>query len=42
MPGMIVAPQPEAAEAGADILARGGNAIDAAIAAAPEQGGFTF
>jgi gamma-glutamyltranspeptidase / glutathione hydrolase len=38
MPGMIVAPQPEAAEAGADILARGGNAIDAAIAAAFVQG----
>lgn len=31
---MIVAPQPEAAEAGADILRAGGNAIDAAIACA--------
>lgn len=38
MPGMIVAPQPEAAEAGADVLARGGNAVDAAIAAAFVQG----
>ncbi|WP_158742952.1 gamma-glutamyltransferase [Acidisphaera sp. L21] len=38
MPGMIVAPQPEAAEAGAEVLARGGNAIDAAIAAAFVQG----
>ncbi len=35
---MIVAAQPEAAEAGADILARGGNAIDAAMAAALVQG----
>ncbi|MEC8822148.1 MAG: gamma-glutamyltransferase, partial [Pseudomonadota bacterium] len=35
---MIVAPQPEAAEAGARILKRGGNAIDAAIAAALVQG----
>ncbi len=32
--GMIVAPQPEAVDAGADILRRGGNAIDAAIACA--------
>lgn len=31
---MIVAPQPEAAEAGANVLARGGNAMDAAIACA--------
>lgn len=35
---MIVAAQPEAAEAGADILQRGGNAVDAAIAAALVQG----
>lgn len=35
---MIVAAQPEAAEAGAEILARGGNAIDAAMAAALVQG----
>lgn len=38
MAGMIVAAQPEAAEAGAQILERGGNAIDAAIAAAFMQG----
>lgn len=38
MSGMIVAPQPEAAEAGADVLARGGNAVDAAVAAAFVQG----
>ena len=38
MPGMIVAPQPEAVEAGAAVLARGGNAIDAAIACALVQG----
>ena len=31
---MIVAPQPEAVEAGAEVLERGGNAIDAAIACA--------
>lgn len=35
---MIVAAQPEAAEAGAGILQRGGNAVDAAIAAALVQG----
>ncbi|PZR84010.1 MAG: gamma-glutamyltransferase [Stutzerimonas stutzeri] len=35
---MIVAPQPEAAEAGADILKAGGNAVDAAIACALVQG----
>lgn len=35
---MIVAPQPEAAEAGAEVLARGGNAVDAAIACAFVQG----
>lgn len=38
MGGMIVAAQPEAAEAGAQILEAGGNAIDAAIAAAFMQG----
>ena len=32
--GMIVAPQPEAVEAGALVLRRGGNAVDAAIACA--------
>lgn len=36
--GMVVAPQPEAAEAGAEVLERGGNAIDAAIACAFMQG----
>ncbi|NKC30617.1 gamma-glutamyltransferase [Roseomonas sp. BU-1] len=35
---MIVAPQPEAAEAGAAILRAGGNALDAAIACALAQG----
>lgn len=35
---MVVAPQPEAAEAGAEVLERGGNAIDAAIACAFMQG----
>ena len=34
---MIVAPQPEAAEAGAIVLGRGGNAVDAAIACALVQ-----
>lgn len=38
MRGMIVAAQPEAAEVGADILRRGGNAVDAAIACAFSQG----
>jgi gamma-glutamyltranspeptidase / glutathione hydrolase len=38
MRGMIVAPQPEAVEAGAEILKRGGNAVDAAIACALVQG----
>mgnify|MGYP005807847835 CR=1 FL=1 len=32
--GMIVAPQPEAVEAGALVLKRGGNAVDAAVACA--------
>ncbi|HET6182152.1 MAG TPA: gamma-glutamyltransferase [Acetobacteraceae bacterium] len=36
--GMICAPQPEAAEAGAEILLAGGNAVDAAIACALVQG----
>lgn len=35
---MIVCPQPEAADAGADILRKGGNAVDAAIACALAQG----
>lgn len=35
---MICAPQPEAVEIGGDILARGGNAFDAAIACAFAQG----
>lgn len=34
---MIVAPQPEATEAGALVLKRGGNAVDAAVAAALVQ-----
>ena len=34
MTGMIVAPQPEAVEAGAKVLADGGNAYDAALACA--------
>jgi gamma-glutamyltranspeptidase / glutathione hydrolase len=34
---MVVTPQPEATEAGRDVLARGGNAIDAAIATALVQ-----
>jgi gamma-glutamyltranspeptidase/glutathione hydrolase len=38
MHGMIVAPQPEAVEAGALTLKRGGNAVDAAIACALTQG----
>jgi gamma-glutamyltranspeptidase/glutathione hydrolase len=36
--GMIVAPQPEAVEAGAIALKRGGNAVDAAITCALVQG----
>ena len=35
--GMVSAPQPEAVEAGLDILAAGGNAVDAAIGAALVQ-----
>jgi gamma-glutamyltranspeptidase/glutathione hydrolase len=35
---MIVAPQPEAVEAGADMLRAGGNALDAVLAAAFTQG----
>ncbi|MAN98570.1 MAG: gamma-glutamyltransferase, partial [Roseovarius sp.] len=35
---MVVAPQPEAAEAGIDVLRAGGNAVDAAIATAFVQG----
>ena len=35
--GIVSAPQPEAVEAGADALARGGNAVDAAIACALVQ-----
>ena len=35
---MIVAAQPEAAEAGARVLKRGGNAVDAAMTAALVQG----
>ncbi len=38
MRGMIVAPQPEAVEAGALALKRGGNAVDAAISCAFMQG----
>src|SRR5258707_11705279 len=38
MRGMVVAPQPEAVEAGALTLKRGGNAVDAAIACALTQG----
>ncbi len=35
--GMVCAPQPEAVEAGALALKRGGNAVDAAIACALVQ-----
>lgn len=35
---MIVAPEPEAAEAGIEVLGRGGNAIDAALVCALVQG----
>ena len=37
MPGMIVAPQPIAVEEGARVLAKGGNAIDAAVTCALVQ-----
>ena len=36
--GMIVAPQPEAVEAGAVVLKQGGNCVDAAIACGLVQG----
>ncbi len=35
--GIVTAPQPEAVEAGADVLTRGGNAVDAALATALVQ-----
>jgi gamma-glutamyltranspeptidase / glutathione hydrolase len=35
--GMISTPQPEAAEAGADVLRGGGNVVDAAVTAALVQ-----
>jgi hypothetical protein len=38
MPGMIVAPEPLAVEAGAQVLQQGGNAVDAALACALVQG----
>ena len=37
MKGVVSAPQPEAVEAGADVLREGGNAVDAAIACALVQ-----
>ncbi|SDP17003.1 gamma-glutamyltransferase 1 Threonine peptidase. MEROPS family T03 [Ralstonia sp. 25mfcol4.1] len=36
-PGMVVCPQPEAAESGVEILKAGGNAVDAAVACALAQ-----
>jgi gamma-glutamyltranspeptidase/glutathione hydrolase len=38
MRGIVVAAQPEAAEAGVEVLRQGGNAVDAAIACAFSQG----
>ena len=38
MPGMIVAPEPLAVEAGAQVLMDGGNAVDAAVTAAFVEG----
>jgi gamma-glutamyltranspeptidase/glutathione hydrolase len=38
MPGMIVAPEPLAVEAGAEVLMRGGNAVDAAVTCAFVEG----
>src|SRR5262249_11807085 len=38
MPGMIVAPEAFAVDAGAEVLARGGNAFDAAVTCAFAQG----
>ena len=38
MPAMIVCPQPPAAEAGLEVLRRGGNAVDAAVTTAFCQG----
>ncbi len=35
--GIITAPQPEAVEAGAEVLSSGGNAVDAAVACALVQ-----
>ena len=35
--GMVVAPQPEAAETGMDILGDGGHVVDAAVAASLVQ-----